>query len=189
MRIFRMRNVASVVLLGLTVLITGCVSGPEATFATRNATADVDLRSIVRTQSNDLLAMTMDLESHTKSNFRASKKLDRDLEETVVHMDQLHMNLPALLAKQDVELAELRDMVSKGTMQKTQMQARTVAIQTYRKSLVASLNASATRVNIAANGLKNALSEGRTDLGYQTRTAHELARDLRAARTMIEMQL
>lgn len=179
-----MRIIASAVLLGLSFLITGCTSSMEPTFATKNAEADLDLRSIVRTQSNEVLSMTIDLEKHAKGDFRSSKKLSRDLEETVTHMDQLHMNLPALLAQQDVEIAELRDRVTKGTAQKAEMQARVQAIQTYRKSLVGSLSASAARANITANGLKR-----RSDLAPQARTAHELARDLRAARTMIEMQL
>ena len=179
-----MRIIASAVLLGLSSLVTGCVSSVEPTFASRNARADLDLRSIVRTQSNDLLSMTVDLETHAKGNFRSAKKLARDLEETVTHMDQLHMNLPALLAQQDVEIAELRDRVRNGTVQKADMQARAQAIQTYRKSLIGSLSASAARANITVNGLK-----GRSDLAPQARTAHDLARDLRAARTMIEMQL
>ena len=129
------------------------------------------------------------LESHALRNFASSKRLNRDLEETVTHMDQLHMNLPALLAAQDVELAELREGVLKGAIEKAALKSRGQDIQTYRKALLGSLDASAARANLAAQKLTAIHSTGRSDLGEQTQTANGLARDLKAARTMIEMQL
>lgn len=184
-----MRIVASLILLGLSFLISGCTNSPDTTFATRNAEVDFDLQSIVRTQSNDMLSLTSDLKNHAISGFRSAKKLDRDLEKTVIHMDQLHMNLPALLAAQDMELAELRDMINKGMADQNALTLRAQEVQTYRKSLVGSLDASAKRANITAISLESNYATGRADLASPTHTAQDLVRDLRAARTMIEMQL
>jgi hypothetical protein len=172
--------------LGFSSLITGCTTVSEPTFASRNAEAnlDLDLQSIVRSQSNDLLALTEALQAHGARNFSATKKLDRDLDETATHMDQLHLNLPALLASQDVELAELRETASKTTL-KERMQA----IQAYRKALLVSLTSSASRANDAAQKMMQAHASGRTELSTPTQNAQNLARDLKSARTMIEMQL
>lgn len=186
-----MRILACGLVLGFAGFTAACSGVSEPSFATRNAEAnlDIDLQDLVRAQSNELLALTQDLEGHTKRGFTSSKRLERDLEDTVTHMDQLHLNLPALLAAQDVELAELRAGIVNGTAQKSTFKARTQGIQTYRKALLGSLDASASRANVAAQTLANALRTGRTDLGRQSHTAHGLARDLKAARTMIEMQL
>lgn len=186
-----MRTLACGFLLAFTGAITGCTGMTEPGFATRNAEAnlDLDLQSLVRSQSNDLLALTQDLEAHAKRDFSSSKRLNRDLEETVTHMDQLHMNLPALLATQDVELAELREGVDDGDVQKSALSARGKEIQTYRKALLGSLDASAQRVNATAQLLLSTFETGRGDLDPHLRTAQDLARDLKAARTMIEMQL
>ncbi|MGB7318030.1 MAG: hypothetical protein WBC85_08705 [Planktotalea sp.] len=186
-----MRRVICGLILGFSGLVSGCVGITEPTFATRNAEAslDLDMQSLVRNQSNDLLTLTQALENHAKRDFSSSRSLDRDLEETITHMDQLHMNLPALLAAQDVEVAELRDGVLNGSTQKAALSERIQDVQTYRKSLLGSLNASADRANAAAQKLMSAYGAGRVDLGAQTQTAQGLARDLKAARTMIEMQL
>ena len=186
-----MRTLACGVLIGALGLVAGCSSMSEPSFATRNAEAnlDLDLQSLVRAQSNDLLSLTQDLESYGKRGFTSAKRLTRDLEKTVIHMDQLHMNLPALLAAQDVELAELRDGVSNGIAQKSTLKARGQEIQTYRKALLGSLNASAVRANSTAQQLTATLDGGRTDLQPQAQAAHSLARDLDSARSMIEMQL
>jgi hypothetical protein len=143
----------------------------------------------VRGQSNDLLSLTQNLETRAKRNFTSPQKLDRDLERAVTHMDQLHMNLPALLAAQDVEIAELREMLSNDAISKSALKGRAQEIQTYRKGLLGSLNASVARATLTSQALLNAQSSGRAELGRQTRTAQDLTRDVKAARTMIEMQL
>ncbi|MEP5155168.1 hypothetical protein [Planktotalea sp.] len=174
------------IFLGFSGLVTGCTGVSEPTFATRNAEAnlELDLQSVVRTQSNELLALTQALQAHGVRNFNATKKLNRDLDETAAHMDQLHLNLPALLASQDVELAELRETANKAAVKE-----RVQAIQAYRKALLASLNASAARANETAEKMIAAETTGRQDLKDPSVNAQYLARDLEAARTMIEMQL
>ncbi len=186
-----MRKILCGIILGTSGLLAGCSGVSEPSFAMRNAEAnlDLDLQSLVRTQSNDLLALTQELESHAKRDFASSKRLDRDLEEAATQMDQLHMNLPALLAAQDVEIAELREGIRQGTVQKTALNARSKSVQSYRKALLGSLIASASRANLTAVGLSEAHQSGRTDLAHHSQTATDIARDLKAARTMIEMQL
>ena len=186
-----MRKVISGLLLGFSGLVAGCTGVTEPSFAMRNAEAnlDYDLQSLVRTQSNDVLALTQALEAHALRDFAVDKKLSRDLEETATHMDQLHMDLPSLLAAQDVELAELREGIANGTIQKATLKSRAQSIQTYRKALLGSLNASASRATAAAQKLMSAFNAGRSDLATHSNTANGLSRDLSAARTMIEMQL
>lgn len=181
-----MRRAICGVVLGLSGMATGCTTISEPGFASRNAEADLDfdLQTVVRAQSNDLLALTEALQAHGVRNFSATKKLSRDVDDTASHMDQLHLNLPSLLAAQDVELAELRETASK-----TALQERMQAIQSYRKALLVSLASSAARANEAAQSLMQAHAAGRSELSAPSQNAQDLARDLKAAHTMIEMQL
>ncbi|MGH1576134.1 hypothetical protein [Planktotalea sp.] len=184
-----MRNFTSGVLIGLSIIVSGCVSNTEASFASRNAEVELDLHSLVRGQSNDLLSLTQNLETRAAKHFSAPKKLANDLEKTVIHMDQLHLNLPTLLAHQDVELAELRALLAEGAIGKSTLKARAQDIRTYRKALITSLSASESRANLTSNALAAAHQSGRSDLSGHANTAKALSRDVKAARTMIEMQL
>jgi hypothetical protein len=184
-----MRRSICGIFLGLAVVVGGCSHTSEATFATRNAQVELDLHSLVRSQSNELLMMTKNLESHATSEFSSIKKLDRDLEMSTTQMDQIHMNLPSLLADQDVEIAELRQDVSNGLATKDHLNQRMQAIQTYRKALLSSLDASATRASATFNALSSAQATRHGNLTVQKHRTQDLARDLKDARTMIAMQL
>ncbi len=180
------RGLACSILIGLTGVLAGCSSSGDATFATRNAQVEFDLYSFVRGQSNDLLDITQDLQIAVKKSNPSPRKLDRDLENSVTLMDQIHMNLPSLLAAQDVEIAELRQKVADGTIDKTILKARTSDMQTYRKALLASLDASASHAAFTVDAL---IGSTNPDLMQLSNPAKALSRDLRAARTMIQMQL
>ena len=96
------------------------------------------------------------------------------------------MNLPSLLAAQDVEIADLRQQVTDGALDKATLKARTKDIATYRKALLGSLNAIAARAGSTVQALNGS---GRNDLMQLSGPAQDLSRDLEAVRTMIEMQL
>ena len=98
------------------------------------------------------------------------------------------MNLPSLLAAQDVEIADLRQQVTDGALDKATLKARTKDIATYRKALLGSLNAIAARAGSTVQAL-NGSGPGRDDLMQLSGPAQDLSRDLEAVRTMIEMQL
>lgn len=179
-----MRIFSAALLIGCAFLTAGCVSAPDATFSARNAQVDIDLHSIVRGQSNDLLSIALDLEALTLEGFASPKKLSKRLAKATLQMDQVDMNLPSLLATQDVELAELWQGVASGTTQPALLKQRTAEITAYRKALIGSLNASGSRITMTSNALA-----ARGDLAVQSGDAHSLKQDLNAARIMIEMQL
>lgn len=178
--------ILGMLMLGVMGFTAGCAQPTQVEFAARNATSDFDLHSLVRAQSNELLDMAVDLETSAKRDFPAPKRLNRALSEAVVHSDQMALNLPSLLAAQDVELAEMRAQVLEGTLSKDELSARERAIQTYRKGLIGSLDASAKRTAFTAQQLQTST---RPNLGNQAQIAQDLARDLQNARTMIAMQL
>jgi hypothetical protein len=184
-----MRRSICGVFLGLAVVVGGCSNTSEATFATRNAQVELDLHSLVRSQSNELLMMTQSLEGRATSGLSSVKKLDRDLEMSTTQMDQIHMNLPSLLADQDVEIAELRQDVSNGLASRAELKQRMKAIHTYRKALMTSLDASATRAAATFNALSSGQLTRHGNLTVQKHRTQDLARDLKDARTMIAMQL
>lgn len=182
----KQRPLLGLVMLGFAALSAGCTQSNQVEFASRNAQSDLDLNGIVRGQSNELLNMAVDLETSAKNNFPAPKRLRRTLNDAIAQSDQVSLNLPSLLAAQDVELADLRAQVSDGTAGKTTLKERESAIQTYRKALIGSLDGSAKRAAYTAQTLQASTQPG---LGEQAQIAQDLAQDLKDARTMIAMQL
>ena len=180
------RGLACGIAIAVTGLVAGCVTQDEASFSARNAQVEIDLRSYVRGQSNELLELTERLLSTSQKSKTSSRKMGRTLDETITLMNQIHMNLPSLLAAQDVEIADLRQQVTNGALDKATLKTRTNDIATYRKALLRSLNASAARAGSTVQAL-NGL--GRDDLMQLSGIAQDLSRDLEAVRTMIEMQL
>lgn len=177
------RGFAFGVLIAAAGIVSGCVATDDIEFSARNAQVELDLHSFVRGQSNELLEKTQNLLSSAQRGAMSPRKMGRNLESTVNLMDQIHMNLPSLLADQDVEIADMRQQVRDGSLNKAVLKQRSNDIQTYRKALLASLNASAVRAASTVEVLK---LSGNQEL---TSPAHDLSRDLHAARTMIEMQL
>lgn len=176
----------SISLVALTTLVAGCSDVTDTSFSARNAQVELDLHSLMRSQSNELLSMAQKLDVSSKQGFTSPRKLSRSLNDAVMQMDQIHMNLPSLLAAQDVEIADLRQQVREGVMAKSVLETRTQAIDVYRKGLLGSLDASAARAKSTFNALA---ATNRHDLSNQTDQASGLSRDLQAARTMIYMQL
>lgn len=172
------------VLFGAGFFISGCVSQSEPEFAMRNAVEqDLDLQSIVRGQSNTLLELTLSLEDHAKAGFAAQRRLDKDLDAAIVQLDELHLNLPSLLADQDLALETVRELVSEGALDTSALKAKQSEIQTYRKALLGSLDASATRAALTAQALS------KTGMTAQTRQADRLSGDLKDARSSIALQM
>lgn len=169
--------------IGSAVLTAGCAQQAEPEFAMRNAQIDADLQSIVRAQSNELLSQVQRLEGQAASNFASTRKLERALEETAQQVDRLQLNLPSLLAAQDVELATLRELIDEGAAEPSALPRKRDEIQAYRKALIASLDASLSR----AASTRKALEA--TALRTQADRAADLTDDLTSARTTIAMQL
>jgi len=176
----------SVIFVALCSLAAGCSPATEPTFSARNVQVELDLHSLVRLQSNELLGMMQDLEAARKANFRSPRKLERALTDGIAQMDQIHMNLPSLLAAQDVEIADLRQDVKKGLASKAILNTRSDEIERFRRALLGSLKASAARTDITLNALSDPQHQTLSDQRQQT---IGLARDLSDARSMIELQL
>jgi len=171
-------------LVALSAFTAGCAGGPDAGIATRNVQTNFDLQSVVRGQSNELLALSQTLEEFAQAEFVSLRRFDRELTKAVAQMDQVDMNLPSLLAMQDVELAELSQLIADGLAEDSDHSRRAGEIQTYRRALLASLKASGSRVTLTANALR-----AHEFLTAQRDLAEDLTRDLNAAQVMIEMQL
>ena len=180
------RRITCAVFLGLSGFLAGCMDPAEPSFAMKNEQVELDLHSLVRGQSNELLAMTTDLKKTASRALASPRKLGQTLEDSIVQMDQLHMNLPTLLADQDVEIAEMRQGVIDKTMSKSALKARYEAMRAYRSALIQSLESSAARTTQTIQALQ---SSNRADLKPLVQDAHTLSRDLNAARTMIQMQM
>lgn len=178
----KMNRVMCAVFLWLTSFIVGCVQPAETSFAARNDQVELDLHSLVRGQSNALLSMTLALEKSAAKGFSSPRKLGETLVDSIDQMDQIQINLPSLLADQDVEIADLRqDPANKSTLK-----ARYKAMRDYRGALIQSLGASQTRAQQTVKALQ---ASGRADLIPHLRDAQILSRDLNAARVMIQMQM
>lgn len=179
-----MTRLTCAVFLWLTSFLVGCVQPADVTFAARNDITELKLDSLVRGQANALLSMTQDLETQAKRGFNAPRKLSQTLEDSIAQMDQIQMNLPALLADQDVEIAELRQAVSKKTAQNSELKMRYEAMQNYRNGLLKSLDASAARTALTLRAL-----QGSGGASAYVQDAKTLSRDLDAARSMIQLQM
>ena len=152
----------------------------------KNKIVELDLHSLVRGQSNELLSMTEALQKNASRSFSSPGKLSETLEESIVQMDQIHMNLPTLLADQDVEIAAMRQAVADKTTSKSVLKARYEAMRAYRTALIQSLDSSAARTTQTLRALQ---ASERSDLMPLMQDAKILSRDLNAARTMIQMQM
>ena len=177
------RRITCALFLGFAGFIGGCSETSDTHFSTRNAQEELDLHSAVRGQSNELLGMTQQLQVFAKQGFASPKKLTRELDDTASQIDQIQMNIPTLLAAQDVEIEDLRQQVRNGTASKDALKLRAMQVSTYRTALLASLNASAARTASTLNALKT------TKLNNQRLRMHALDSDLKAVRSMIELQL
>lgn len=177
------RRLTCAIFLGFAGFIGGCSDTSDAVFSTRNAHEELDLHSTVRGQSNALLNMTDELYTLAQRNQVSPKKLDRELDSAASQVDQMQMNLPTLLAAQDVEIADLRQQVSTGASTKSALADRTQRITVYRKALLASIKASKVRTGSALNAMQ---AKPQTD---QTQRIQALDADLGDMRSMIEMQL
>mgnify|MGYP000409819608 CR=1 FL=1 len=178
-----LRRLTCAIFLALAGFIGGCAQTPQTSYSTRNTQFDLDLQSTVRGQSNDLLEMTQQLQSFAQKGFLTPQKLTRELETTASQIDQIQMNVPTLLADQDVEIAELRQQVRRGTASDETLKTRAMQVSTYRTALLASLNASATRTASTLHALRS------TKLNNQRLRLRALDQDLGAVRSMIEMQM
>ncbi len=180
------RKITCAGFLGLASFLAGCGEPSEPSFAIKNEVVDLNLHSLVRGQSNELLSMTEALHLNASRTFTSPRKLSDALDESIVQMDQIHMNLPTLLADQDVEIAALRQAVANKTESKTALKARYEAMRAYRASLIQSLQSSAARTDQTLQAIQ---TSGRPDLMPLMQDAKFLSRDLNAARTMIQMQM
>ena len=178
-----LRRLTCAIFLGLAGFIGGCATNSEPSFSTRNAQVELDLHSAVRGQSNELLGMTQQLQTYAKQGFKAPQKLTRELDNTASQIDQIQMNIPTLLAAQDVEISDLRQEVRNGTTSKADLKTRKMQVSIYRTALLASLNASATRTAATLDALRG------TRLNNQKLRMHALENDLKAVRSMIELQM
>ena len=180
------RKVTCAVFLGLSSILAGCGEPTEPSFAMKNEIVELDLHSLVRGQSNELLSMTEALQKNASRSFSSPRKLSETLEESIVQMDQIHMNLPTLLADQDVEIATMRQAVADKTTSKSALKARYEAMRAYRTALIQSLDSSAGRTSQTLRALQ---ASERPDLMPLMQDAKILSLDLNAARTMIQMQM
>lgn len=180
------RKMTSAGFLGLASLLAGCGEPSEPSFAMKNEVVELDLHSLVRGQSNELLSMTEALQKSASRTSTSPNKLSDALEESIVQMDQIHMNLPTLLADQDVEMATLRQAVADKTASKSALKVRYEAMRAYRASLIQSLQSSSARTDQTLQAIQ---TSGRPDLMPLMQDAEILSRELNAARAMIQMQM
>lgn len=165
------------------VLTAGCVKQNEPEFAMRNVHDGLDLPSIVRSQSNGLLLLSTDIANDVQQAGFSRRRLVDDLAGLSDQLEQLQLDLPALLASQDVEIASLEQLVRDGAVERSALKQKQRNTIRFRKELIGSLSSTTAQTSDALQ-----LFEAR---GYpeMATTTKSLLDDLKATRTIIEMQL
>ena len=74
------RGLACGIAIAVTGLVAGCVTQDEASFSARNAQVEIELRSYVRGQSNELLELTEGLLSTSQKSKTSSRKMGHTLD-------------------------------------------------------------------------------------------------------------
>lgn len=113
--------------------------------------------------------------------------LVRSLAKANDKMERVSADLPALLARQDAELAALNSALERGEITSDRVAKRHAEISAHRAELTEALTLSAAQANAAHANLKSAQTQGQTGLDWHLSATKSLAREATSARSKISL--
>lgn len=113
--------------------------------------------------------------------------LSRNIRRTNDQMDDIHISLRDTLARQEIELADLRNQRDAGQVSAAAYNAHVATIKRDRAELAHALTLSFKQAKAATAHLQEAAAKGQTGLEWHMSATSQLTRDIESARSQITL--
>ncbi|MEL6450325.1 MAG: hypothetical protein AAFQ19_03625 [Pseudomonadota bacterium] len=117
----------------------------------------------------------------------SANALVRSIRGMNAQMDALQLSLPALLAEQDAEIADLQMRRDSGALSEAAYAASMENIRQSRALIAAHLSDTVTQAELAQGNLQEASQRGQTGLDWHLGATGELMREAQSARSSISL--
>lgn len=117
----------------------------------------------------------------------SANTLTRNIRRTNDQMDDIMISLRETLARQEIEMAELREQRDAGKIAPAAYDAHVQIIKQDRAELAEALTLTGQKAKQATAHLEEAASQGQTGLEWHTSATSQLSRDIESAKSQIKL--